>query len=181
MYLITNLGNFPKETRQSRLCENNRFASGGYSRNLTHAKLTVRLRGELDAQGAQLLLLVQGTAGKVTANYVSSAYVLSAQPIKITPDWSEQSLTLTPDPSQWTCIGARHNLTQVYGNGDIAKLLADVDFDLIFVLFPINVVPLNADPSKRDQLWVGRDYTADPAYLPNGLLMFDTVTIDYPE
>jgi hypothetical protein len=110
----------------------------GYSRDFTNARLTVRIRGELDAQGARLVLLAQGTAGPIAANYV-----LNAQPIEVTPQWSEQTLTLAPDPAQWTCLGARHDLGHVYGSGDIAALLKNVDIDLIFVLFPINVTPLS--------------------------------------
>src|SRR5687767_12245913 len=34
----------------------NRFVTQGYSRDLTNARLTVRLRGNVDLQGSQLLL-----------------------------------------------------------------------------------------------------------------------------
>ncbi len=188
MYLLTNpeaARQFPAEAHGV-----NRFLAEGHSTNLTHAQLTVRLRGtldlagplcnnhrpvpQLDLGGARLLLLAQARLAHTTANFV-----LSAQPFTVTPQWSTQTIELAPDPAQWTCLGARHDLTDVYGYGDIAAVLRDVNVDLIFVLFPLRVVPVGEvdDPDRR---WAAKDYRVDMQYLPKGLVMFDTVRIDYP-
>ena len=172
----------------------NRFVANGYSTDLTDATLTVRLRGTMDLAGplcnrhvpeprpdlggAQLLLLVQahidGRPG-MTANFV-----LTGQPLRITPEWSEQAVQLTPDPDQWTCLGTRHDLTDLYGDADIGDVLRDVDVDIIFVLFPLTIVPIG-DAEDIHRQWAGRDYKVDMQYLPKGLVMFDTVQIEYPE
>jgi hypothetical protein len=172
----------------------NRFVEGGFSSDLTDAKITARLRGamslagplcnnqtqapETDLGGVQLFVHVQAHLDgppERTANFI-----LTGQPFEITPDWSEQTVQLSSDPTQWTSLGTRHDLKGVYGDGDIAEVLADVNHDIIFLLFPLNIVPVgNVD--DRDHRWAGRDYKVDMAYLPKGLVMFDTVRIEYPE
>ena len=154
-----------------------RFAEEGWSKNLTNAKLTVRLRGEMDLKGSQLVFHVQAKTDKTTANFA-----LTGQPFKITHDWSEQTVTLAPDPKQWTCLGARHDMQDVYGCDDIAKVLADVNLDITFLLFPVKVVPACGDVKDEDinRLRAVKDYPVDQKYLPKGLIMFDTVKIEYP-
>ncbi|MBI3921465.1 MAG: hypothetical protein HY318_08625 [Armatimonadetes bacterium] len=171
----------------------NRFIAGNYSTDLTNAKLTVRLRGMMDLTGplcnnapyeprpdvggAQLLLLVQGHVQgppETTPNFI-----LTGQPFQITKDWSEQTVHLVPDPAQWTCLGARHDTTYVYGYGDIAEVLRDVNIDLLFVLFPLTIVPLG-EVSGLHRQWAMIDYKVDMQHLPRGLVMFDTVKIEYP-
>jgi hypothetical protein len=152
----------------------NRFVADGYDRDLTNAQLTVRLRGEVEQRGAELVLLAQADVPGTRANYV-----LTGQPFRITPTWSEQTITLAPDPAQWGCLGARHDLVHYYGCGDIADVLHDVNVDLIFVFFPLQIVPLApvADPHL---LRPHRDYEPDPRYLPAGQVEIDTVRLDYP-
>jgi hypothetical protein len=171
----------------------NRFVDGGFSTDLTHARLTVRLRGHLDLAGplcnnhvpvpqpdlggARLVLLVQARVEgppRTTTNFV-----LTGQPLRVTPDWSEQTVHLTPDPEQWTCLGGRHDVTELYGYGDIGEVLSDVNVDIIFVLFPLTIVPVG-EVDDIDRRWAAKDYDVDMAYLPKGLIMFDTVQIDYP-
>ncbi len=152
----------------------NRFIEGGYSRDLTNARLTVRLRGEVDLKGSQMILLVQADASGTTPNMV-----LTAQPFEITREWSEQTITLVPDSAQWVCLGGRHNAPH-YGYGPIDEVLRDVNLDIIFILFPLMIVPT----TPVDDIHFGRphrDYEADQAYLPQGWLEIDTVRIDYPE
>lgn len=172
----------------------NRFVTEGHSTDLTNARLTVRLRGTLDlagplcnnhspephpdAGGAQLLLLVQAHVDgppKTTPNFI-----LTGRPFAITPDWSEQTVQLVPDPEAWTCLGARHDLADHYGYGNIAEVLRDVNVDIIFILFPLTVVPLGEVDDIHHQ-WAGRDYKVDMQYLPKGLVMFDTVRIEYTD
>jgi hypothetical protein len=155
---------------------NSAFVEQGKSTDLRNAKLTVRLRGNMDLKGTHMVFLVQAETKKTTANFV-----LTGQPFKITREWSEQTVTLVPDPKHWTCMGARHDMTDVYGCDDIAKVLADVNLDIIFVLFPVKVVPLCEKIKDINQPRAVKDYPVDPQYLPKGLIMFDTVRIDYPQ
>ena len=154
----------------------NRFLAGNKDRNLTNARMTVRLRGDVDLKGAKLTLWVQADIGDTRPNFV-----LTGQSLEVTPDWSEQTLVLSDDPAQWRCAGGRHDLTKLYGYGDIRDALKDVNCDLIIVLFPLNVVPLDAPYEQRDFLRTNRDYQPDYAYLPSGVIEFDTITIEYPE
>lgn len=175
MYLITH----PEKVNR-KLGLPNRFVDGGFSRNLTNARLSLRLRGEMDLQGSQLVLLAQGKTPKTTANFV-----LSGQPFRIAHEWSDQTITLAPDPSQWTCLGSRESMKKLYGCDDIATMLKDVNIDLILVLFPLKVVPVKpvAEPHK---LRAGQDFPEEASYdvqmkyLPKGVLMVDSVRIDYP-
>jgi hypothetical protein len=154
-----------------------RFAEEGWSKDLTNARLTVRLRGDGDFKGAQLVFHVQAKTDKTTANFA-----LTGQPFRMTRQWSEQTVTLVPDPKQWTCLGARHDMQDVYGCDDIRKVLADVNLDIIFLLFPVNVVPASDNLQGQDihRLRAGKDYPVDQEFLPKGLVMFDTIQIDYP-
>jgi len=192
MYLVTHADSLNSLDAAPRAA--NRFVGDGYSTDLTNARLTVRLRGTMDLAGplcnghmpaprpdlggAQLLLLVQAHVDgppKTTANFI-----LTGQPLEITPDWSAQTVQLAPDPEQWTCLGARHDLTDVYGCGDIAEVLRDVNVDIIFILFPLTVVPVGEVADIHRQ-WAARDYRVDMQYLPKGLVMFDTVQIEYAD
>ena len=153
----------------------NKFIIQHQSTDFTNAKLTLRLRGEIDLKGSQMLVLLQATQDeKIRVNYV-----LESQPIKITSQWTEQTVTLTPDPDQWLCLGARHD-RKSYGCSSIAEVLRDVNVDIIFVLFPLNVVPIE-DISDEHKLRAGVDYHVEQKFLPKGLIMFDWVKLEYPD
>src|SRR5690606_38318929 len=100
------------------------------------ARVTLRLRGDMKLRGARLQLLVQAKVGLRWVNYV-----LTAQPLRITSQWSEQSVLLQPDPSQWLCLGSRRDRGDFYGWGPIEDVLRDLNGNLILVLFPLHVVP----------------------------------------
>ena len=68
----------------------NRFVAGRYPTNFSNARITLRLKGELEARGAQLVLLCQAVQGGIC-----SGWLLAGQPFQITPDWSEQRVTAT--------------------------------------------------------------------------------------
>jgi hypothetical protein len=153
----------------------NRFVRAGQSRDLTNARLTVRLRGEVDLRGAEMLLLAQADVPGTRTNFV-----LTGQPFRITPEWSEQTVTLVPDPDQWLCLGSRHDRTATYGYGDIADVLRDLNVDIIFVLFPLTIVPVG-EVADLHFLQAGVDYEVDARYLPQGEVQFDTVRIEYAE
>lgn len=169
-----NLAEFPQEIRE--LSGPNRFVEGGFPLDFTNAKVTVRLRGEVESKGAKLVLLVQGHVGDRTINSI-----LTGQSLEITRDWSEQMLTLAPDLRQWTCLGARHDLLHFYGWGDIADVLRHVDVDLIFVFFMSDVVPLPPMDGDHHRLRPQIDYGIDASKLPEGIVMLDEVRIEFAE
>ena len=67
-----------------------------------------------------------------------------------------------------------------YGCSSIAEVLCDVNVDIIFVLFPLNVVPIEDIPDKH-KLRAGVDYHVEQKFLPKGLIMFDWVKLKYPD
>jgi hypothetical protein len=151
----------------------NRFVDGGFSRDLTNATITARLRGQMHMRGAQLTILAQADVADTRANFI-----LIGQHFDITDDWTEQSVTLVPDRNQWQCVGVRHDIDH-YGFGDIVEALTDVNVDLIFVLYPVTVVPLEPTDDIH-RLRPGSDYPIDERHLPHGEIQFDTIRIDYP-
>ena len=174
----------------------NGFVEGRKSTNLTNARLTLRSRGAFDLppeapggiakprkpgevpmglQGSQLLLWVQAETQGTTANFA-----LTGQPFEITREWSVQTVVLRPDPTEWTCAGGRRDLIGHYGCADIAEVLRDVNLDLYLVLFPLKILPVGAVGSPH-QTRAGEHYPVQQEFLPKGLLMVDTVSIEYPD
>ena len=154
----------------------NRFISEGYSTDLRNAKLTVRLKGDVQLRGAKLVLHAQAQRGDIAINFV-----LNGQPFEITPEWSEQTVTLTTDPEQWLCLGARHDLLHVYGWGEIEDVLADVNIDILLLLHPLEIVPLAPEPMGIHHRRPEVDYPVDTSYLPEGYVMVDEVRLEYPD
>jgi hypothetical protein len=152
----------------------NRFFEDGYSRDLTNARVTLRMRGTVRQRGAEVTILVQTHAGSILANFI-----LTGQSFRVTPDWSEQTIVLAPDPGQWQCIGARHDLQERYGYGDIIEALNDVNNDIIVVWYPLTIVPLEPTDDIHRRRPV-HDYGIDRRYLPDGEIQIDTIRIEYP-
>lgn len=153
-----------------------RLALGGYPTDYRGARVCLRLRGEVERQGARLVLLVQASAERLT-----SAWVLTGQPFEVTPEWSEQSAVLAPDESQWTCMGGRHDRVDYYGRIDLERVLADVNVDIMFILFPLTIAPmgpLEGDPHARRP---GKDYPVWRSRLPEGYVDLDAIEIDFPD
>jgi len=171
--------NTQDELGRQDLAGENRFIRDGFPRDFTNARLTVRIKGNLEARGAELVLLVQSDVTEPRQTRVNS--VLTAQPIRVTPDWSEQTITCAPDNGQWTCLGSRHDRTATYGWGPIAPVLRDVTCDIIFVLFPLDVVPAEPVAGDPHVACAGRDYAVDAARLPSGEVALDEVRIEFPE
>jgi hypothetical protein len=153
----------------------NRFVQGGFPTGFTGARVTARLKGQLDARGAQLVLLAQSRVGSININHV-----LMGQPFAVTEDWTEQNITLDPDPEQWKCMGSRHDRTDFYGWGDIADVLRDLNDDIIFVLHPLDIVPAEPTDGNPHRLKAGEDYEVDRSRLPAGHVMLDEVRIEFP-
>lgn len=156
------------------LLAGNRFIEGGYSTDLRNAKLTVRVKGDVELRGAKLVLHCQSRVGDKAINFV-----LTGQPFEITPEWSEQTITLTTDPDQWRCIGARHDLNHVYGWGDIEETLRDVNIDIILLLHPLGIVPLTPEAQGIHHRRPEVDYPVDRSYLPEGYVLLDEVRLEY--
>ena len=116
LYMLNTTGK-PGE-HQREVQGENRFVRGGFPTDFTHARMTLRLRGEVEAKGAQLLLLCQAVQGGIC-----SGWLLTGQPFRVTPDWSEQTVTAVPDPAQWTCLGSRHDRTDFYGEIPLPTVL----------------------------------------------------------
>ena len=153
----------------------NRFVIVGFTTDMRGAKLTLRLRGELETRGANLLLLVQGAADRKV-----SGWALTGRPFHVTKDWSEQTVLLEPDEKLWTGLGARHDRTDSYGRIDLARILADVNVNIMLIMFPLNVAPMLPMKDDPHKLRAGKDYPVWASRLPEGYVMVDEVRIDFP-
>lgn len=152
----------------------NRLVAEGFPTDYTRARISLRLKGELEKRGAELVLLVQATVGRMT-----SAWVLIGQPFAVTPAWTEQTVTLVPDPRQWTCMGGRHDRVDYYGYVDLGTVLADVNVDLMFILFPLTIRPMEPIAGDPHLLRPGKDYPVWQSSLPEGYVVLDQVRIDF--
>ncbi len=153
-----------------------RFLLGNHPRDLRDARLTARLRGEVKLQGAQLVLLIQGDVGPVRTNWV-----LHSQPLTVTQEWSEQTLTLAPDEQAWTCLGVRRAGADCdhYGRAPLEHCLRDVNVNLMLVLFPLDVQPFDPAVTDPHGLRAGKDYAVNRLLLPQGEVWLDSVQIDF--
>ena len=151
----------------------NRFLEEGVSTDFTNAKLTFRLKGELETRGANLVLLVQGRVGTIT-----SGWALTAQPLAVTPEWTEQTLIAAPGSGQWTCLKARHNRGKTYGEVDFLTILRDVNIDIMLILFPLNVVPMGDPGGDPHILRPEKEYPVWRSRLPEGYILLDEVRIE---
>lgn len=153
----------------------NAFVRDGFPTDFTDARFTVRMKGELESRGAELVLLVQATVGRTT-----SAWVLTGRPFDVTSDWSEQTVTCSPDPSLWTCMKARHDRQDYYGYIDLPTVLSDVNCDIMLILFPLTIAPMGDIEGDMHILRPEKDYPVWRSRLPEGYVMLDTVRIEFP-
>ncbi len=158
------------------LLHGNRFIEDGYPRDFRNARVTLRLKGEVDLQGAELRLHCQSRVGDRAINFV-----LTSQSFVVTPDWAEQTITLAPDPDQWLCLGARHDLFDVYGWAGIEEVLRDVNIDIILLLHPLQIVPLAPQPEGPHFRRAGFHYDVDKSLLPSGEVRLGKVQIDFAD
>ena len=163
------------DEEMERVTGRNKFVEMGFPQDFTNAKVTVKVRGEVNLRGAEILFLAQAAVGGKAINFV-----LTAQPIEVTPNWSTQTITLDPDESQWTCLGSRLGREDTYGWGPIAPVLKNLNLDILFVLFPIIVNPVSAFDGDKDRAVPHEDYEADRSRLPQGTIWFDEVSIEFP-
>jgi hypothetical protein len=128
----------------------------------------------MEMRGAELVLLVAAKVGGIS---VCSVFV--GQPFTVMGDWSEQTVALVPDPEQWKCLGARHDRTDDYGWGEISDVLRDLNGNVIFVLYPLDIVPAEHVDGNPHLLKAGEEYAVDRSRLPEGCVMLDEVRIEF--
>ena len=165
----------PSGEHMKEISGTNRFIEGGHSRNLENAKVKVRIRGELKANGAQIVLLIQASV----AGFVVP-WALTSQPITVQSDWTEQTLTLTPEEKAWTCLGGRHDRADYYGKQPLSPCLRDVNQNLMLIFFPLNIQPMGDLGGDLHRLRPERDYPVWRSALPEGRIQLDQFEIHYP-
>ena len=154
----------------------NHFVEQGFPTDFTNARITLRLKGELELRGARMVLLVQGTRDGLT-----SGWALTSSPFPVTPEWSESTAVAKPDPLLWTCLGARHDRTKSYGFIPLPEILRDVNADILLILFPLTVAPMGPIDGDPHILRPGKDYPVWQSRLPEGYIMLDEIRIEFPE
>ena len=172
LYML-NTGGRPGEHQRETDGEN-RFLAGGYPTDFRNATMSLRLRGEIEARGAKLNLLCQGNKGGLT-----SGWLLTGQGIDVTPDFTDQTLTLGSDSSQWKCMGTRHDRVGYYGELPFDTILSDVNVDILLVLHPLDIEPMGPIDGDRHQLRPEKDYPVWRTRLPEGYVNLDEVRIEF--
>lgn len=153
----------------------NRFIGGKFSTDFTNARITARLRGELLSQGTQLHFLCQGFH-----DGFCTGWLLTGQSLPVTRDFTEHTVVCTPDASQWTCLGSRHDRADFYGRSPLQTVLADVNANILLVLYPLNIEPMGVLKGDPHRLRPERDYPVWRSRLPEGYVELDEIRIDFP-
>lgn len=130
--------------------------------DLRNAILRAEMRqGALDVKEGHLYLWVQSEMSD--GMFVNLAY--TAQPIDtlLAADgsWSSVELSLSADPSAWTCLGSSAARADTYRCDEVEKVISKVNFDLGFIILPVNDVP-------------------DPAVQPSGIVDIRHLEISTP-
>lgn len=154
----------------------NRFVADNFPTDFTHATVKVRAKGELELAGTNVHLLIQGTQ-----DGICSGWVLSAQPVRIEKDYTETTLKLDPDPRQWSSLGSRHDRRETYGAKPLEKVLANVNVNIYFLMFPVKPRPMGPIQGDPHILRAGRDYPIWPSSIAQGYVAFDRVQIDFQD
>jgi len=173
LYSLNTKGPFGEQLKE--IGGPNGFVASGCPRRFTDARLSIRVRGELIENGARLVLLVQAAG-----NDMISGWLLTGQPFRVGPAWSDQTVALAADERQWQCLGARHDRQDYYGRLPLERVLADVNVNLMLVLFPLTIAPMGPLAGDPHRLRPERDYPVWRSKLPEGYLELDTVRIEFP-
>lgn len=152
----------------------NRFVEGGFPTNFTNARVTVKLKGELETRGANVVLLAQGTQ-----QGICSGWALTGRPFHVTDEWTEQTIHLDPNPDLWTPLGSRHNRTKSYGVHPLESVLADVNNNIMLILFPLAISPMGPIEGDPHRLRAGWDYPVWTSRLPEGYVVMDEVRVEF--
>jgi hypothetical protein len=164
----------PFSERISEITGANAFDRGKFPTDFVNARFTFRIRGEMERRGAELLLLVQGRVGDIC-----SGWMLVGQPIRVTQEWSEQTITAVLDAQQWKCLGTRPDRADMYGAIALESILRNVNVNIYLVTYPLNVVPMGPVHGDPARLRAGRDYPLWQSKLPEGYVMLDTFRIEF--
>lgn len=152
----------------------NRFVAGQQPLDFSKARFSVRCKGELESAGARLCLLVQGSVDGLVCGWV-----LTGQPIRVEPQYTDSVLELVPDERQWRCLGARHDRGDMYGVVPLARILANVNVNIFLVMFPVTPRPLGPLAGDPHVLRAGKDYPIWPSSIAQGFVAVDTIRIDF--
>ena len=152
----------------------NHFIAGGFPTDFTDATMTLRLKGELLIRDAQLVVMVQGMV-----EGICSGWLLTGQPLQVSEQWTQQTLTFPSDQAQWTALGARHDRTDTYGVKPLEHVLCNVDVNIMLVMFPLNVVPMGSIDGDPHVLRAGHDYPVWQSKLPEGYIVVDEIRIRF--
>ncbi len=152
----------------------NQFVAEGLPMDFTGARLTASLSGQLQALDSRLMLLIQGRVEGIT-----SGWLCSGQPFEVGEHESEQSIILDPDPAGWTALGVRHDRGDMYGEKPLEQVLANVDVNIMLVLFPLDVAPMGPLEGDPHVLRPERDYPVWRHRLPEGYVSLSRVQVDF--
>ena len=172
LYMLNTRGKAGEHQRE--VAGENRFIRDGFPSDFTNARVTLRLKGELEAKGTRLVLLCQAVQ-----DGICSGWLLTGRPFRVTPDWSEQTVTAVPDPAQWTCLGSRHDRADYYGEIALPRVLRDVNTDILLVLHPLEVAPMGPLAGDPHRLRPEKDYPVWRSRLPEGYVLLDEVRIEF--
>jgi hypothetical protein len=154
----------------------NRFVVSRFGTDFTDAVIHMRVRGELELCGARLHVLVQAVQ-----QGICSGWLLTGQSISVTREWAEPEVRLVPDESQWTPLGSRHDRTDFYGEIPLKEVLADVNANILLVLYPLHVVPMGMLEGDPHRLRPEKDYPVWRHRLPEGYVMMDSVEFRFAQ
>ncbi|MDA0841719.1 MAG: hypothetical protein O3B01_03005 [Planctomycetota bacterium] len=172
-YILLTSGTAGEHQRE--IAGTNRYIAGGFGTDFTHARITLRLKGELLEHGTQLHLLCQGVH-----NGICTGWILTGQAFAVTEEWTNQTVVCVPDETQWTCLGSRHDRADFYGHTPLATVMGDANANILFVLYPLDVVPMGPIEGDPHILRPEKDYPVWRGRLPEGYLMLDEVRIEFP-
>ncbi len=164
----------PPGEQMKEVAGSNAFTNNKFPVDFTNARLTFRIKGEFEPRGANVVLLIQAAVGDTI-----TGWMLTGQPLRVTPDWTEQTITAVPDEKQWTCLGSRHDRTDYYGRTGLKQILGDVNVNIMLVAFPVNVVPMGPIEGDPHILRPAKDYPVWMSRLPEGYIKIDTVKIEF--
>jgi hypothetical protein len=174
LYVLPTRGPFGEAVME--MGGDNRFVADGFSTNFRGARVSVRWKGELETRGAQPVLLLQTVSGGLC-----SGWACTGRPLRVTPEWTEQSLVVEPEPRLWTCLRGRHDRVGYYGEIALDKVLGDVNCNLMLILFPLDVAPMGPIDGDAHRLRADRDYPVWRSRLPEGYVVLDEVRIEFAD
>ena len=172
LFMLLTRGPFGEHQRET--AGANGFVDGAFPTDFTSARVTLKLRGELIDRGAKMCLLVQAVQGGVC-----SGWMLTGQPFEVTKDWTAQTATCRPDASEWTSLRGRHDRQDYYRELPLHHVLADVNTNILLVLYPLEIDPRGPIPGDRHLLRPEKDYPVWRSRLPEGYVMLDEVKIEF--